>query len=273
MSKIAAISTVKAPASELKTFVNHHLRISIDEIILFFDDPGDKAVELFENNRQVHCKLCTDDYWNEKQKHKPDSIEERQIINVNHGVKIAKSKGCDWIIHIDSDELIYNASNQPIVKILEKSNADIVRLAVREAIADHYHCDSVFQAKWFKKPVTTKKIKKAIKFGCQNVIFRDEFFRGHLESKAFVRVGPGIYQYGIHYPLDYANTIVVKWIEEIRLLHFDCIGFDTWKSKWSRRLDGSATAKKMRKNRRIQFQEFERARVREIEVLRPRVTD
>ena len=40
MTKVAIISTVRAPLNELKMFINYHLNIGVDEIILFFDDPS-----------------------------------------------------------------------------------------------------------------------------------------------------------------------------------------------------------------------------------------
>ncbi len=260
MSKIALISTVKAPTNELLEFVNYHLGIGINEIILFFDDPKDEAIKFLENKPQVHCIVCTDKYWQQRKIQKPDSIEERQVININHGAKIAKANACTWLAHIDSDELIFNSINQSIGEILVKSKANIVRLAVREAIADHPYTHSVFSAKWFKKPVNPEKINKAIKLGSQKVFFEGEFFRGHLESKAFVKIDSKISRYGIHYPSDYDINCVIKWSDDIKLLHYDCIGFDAWKSKWDRRLDGSATANKMRINRKKQLQEYKNAK-------------
>lgn len=260
MSKIAAISTVKSPPNELTRFVNYHLNIGINEIILFFDDPEDKAVSLFENKEHVSCVICSDDYWFRALNRKPDSIEERQIYNINRGVELAKEKQCNWVSHIDSDELIFNSTDYSIISQLEKLDADIARMAVREAIAEKKENGNIFQSKWFKKPVPVQKVETAEKYGCKNVIFRGEYFRGHLESKAFVKVGPKIKKYGIHYPMEYDPETNVKQIETLKLLHFDCVSFNAWKLKWGRRLDGSAFAKNMRKNRKIQFQEFEEAK-------------
>lgn len=259
MSKIAVISTVKSPPDELSKFVNYHLNIGIDNVILFFDDPKDEAVSMFETCPQVICIICSDGYWRRELGNKPDSIEARQIHNVNNGVKLAQDNGCGWIAHIDSDELIFNVGDS-LVSQLEEFNADIVKMSVREAVADQKGNDHIFQSKWFKKPVPTEKIERAFKYGCKNAIFQGEYFRGHLDSKAFVKIGPKIKKYGIHYPMECDEGVLVKQTENIKLLHYDCVSFEAWNLKWSRRSDGSALAKKMRKNRNAQFQEFEQAK-------------
>lgn len=260
MTKIAVISTVKSPPNELSKFVNYHLNIGIDNVILFFDDPKDEAVALFEGYPQVTCTICTDGYWRSELGKKPDSIEARQVYNVNNGVKLAQDKGCGWVAHIDSDELIFNVGADSLIIQLEESNADIVKMSVREAVAEQEESDHIFQSKWFKKPVSAEKIETAFKYGCKNAIFQGEYFRGHLDSKAFVKIGPKIKKYGIHYPMECDEGVLVRQTEDIKLLHYDCVSFEAWNLKWNRRLDGSALAKKMRKNRKTQFQEFEQAK-------------
>ena len=43
------------------------------------------------------------------------------------------------------------------------------------------------------------------------------------------------------------------------LLHYDCVGIDAWKTKWGRRVDGSATAVRIRPNRQKQLDLFKEA--------------
>jgi len=106
MTKIAVISTVRAPLQELQRFINYHLNIGIDEIILFFDDPHDAGIASFSKYQQVSTVACTPEYWSQKAGEKPADLGARQILNVNEGVQIAAGKKCGWIVHIDSDELI-----------------------------------------------------------------------------------------------------------------------------------------------------------------------
>lgn len=92
MPKIAMISTVKTPLGQLQRHVSHHLRVGIDEIILFCDSPLDEAVQAYASDPSVTVVPCSDAYWNEQVGERPVSIADRQIVNVNVGAKIAHEK-------------------------------------------------------------------------------------------------------------------------------------------------------------------------------------
>ena len=107
MVRIAVISTVKSPLSELILFVNYHLNIGVDKIILFFDDPLDEGIEILSQYKNVCVFICSNEYWYEKTgSTRPISLDERLVINVNEGAKTAENMGCNWILQIDSDELV-----------------------------------------------------------------------------------------------------------------------------------------------------------------------
>ena len=62
--KIAIVSTVKGPLNELLMFINYHLNIGIDQIILFFDDPQDTCIDQIDAKyKNVHAVKCTEEYW------------------------------------------------------------------------------------------------------------------------------------------------------------------------------------------------------------------
>ena len=66
--------------------------------------------------------------------------------------------------------------------------------------------------------------------------------------------------YGIHGPNEYdRNTTIIENTREIGLLHFDCVGFESWTTKWGRRLDGSSKSLSLRPNRVNQLQAFTQA--------------
>lgn len=235
-------------------FVNYHLNIGIDEIILFFDDPLDTAIKEFSQYQNVRIVACTNDYWIKKLEHIPEVIGEKQITNVNAGVQIAVDKGCDWIVHIDSDELIDPVTN--IKHFLANSRADALRFRLLEAMTEKHDCDHIFATTIFKKPSSEKRLKIAKLFGCSHIFFENEYFRGHSASKMALRVSPKIRIYGVHGPKEYdKNTTVMENTNTVRLLHFDCVGFDNWNTKWKRRTDGTCNSQTMRPNRLRQRQE------------------
>ncbi len=258
MIKTAAISTIKCPFDELVLFVNYHLNIGIDKIILFFDDPDDKGISFFENNENVICTACNKEYWLNKQKNNtPFSLDERLLINVNEGVEIARKLNCTWIIQIDGDELIYSKEN--IASLLENTTADAVRLSILEAVSEKEEYETIFQPSLFKIKSGSKKIKLAKALGCNQAIYNNEYFRGHTASKMFVKISPKIRQYGNHRVKEHEGTLDVITSKKIILLHYDCVGINNWRIKWDARVITQGKANNMRTNRIQQYKEYESA--------------
>lgn len=256
MSKICIISTIRAPLNETIIFVNYHLNIGVDELIIFFDDPQDAAISFCNKYSQVTCIRCDESHWQKHGNQKLPSLEERQVINVNIGTEIAKIEGCQWIIHIDSDELIYPYGN--LQKILSKCEADVLIFTINEAVPEEDYYDNIFSAALFKKISRSIKVKLAMLLGCRRSFFEGAYFKGHVDSKAAVRISSKIKQMGIHRPKFISNDlVVVKKTRQIKLLHYDCVGVDAWKSKWISRIDGSVTC--MGDNRQRQLDVFAEA--------------
>jgi hypothetical protein len=260
MNRTATISTVKAPIKELSMFVNYHINSGIDMVILFLDDPHDTAFSFFLDYSKVHVTLCTDEYWDQSRScgTRPASIEERQNINVNKGAAIASDYGCEWIIHIDSDELIQATTNLKS-ELARCKKVDAIKFTVLEAVSERTHYENIFMPIWFKANPTWRRIGLAQKLGCKRAIFEGEYFRGHLASKMAIRVSSKIKKYRIHDAETFCGKLDVDSTDSIKLLHFDCIGIENWITKWHRRLDGTAIAKDMRENRRKQMGLFEAA--------------
>lgn len=255
-TQIAIVATVKAPLQELSYFINYHLGL-VNQIWLFFDDPLDETANQLTEITGLTTVICDSAYWAELGG-RPDIIEKRQELNATQALSFSKSKSIDWLIHIDSDELIYGSRSQ-LKKILHESSADIVRFGIREAIVDRLHYSCLFQPIWFKKPSSPQKIKLANLFGCRHAVYQNEFFRGHLASKIATRVNGSVIEMGIHAPRRSIATPKEQHTDDILLLHYDCVGFDAWYLKWKQRIDGVATASRMRENRQNQLQAFIKA--------------
>lgn len=250
MVTIGVVSTVRAPLSQLQLFVNYHLNIGVDHIILFFDDPQDEAFEAFSNYKQVRSIKCSSAYWQQSTKgDRPDSIGYRQIINANTGAKYLTEKGCNWISHIDSDELIHPL--QDLKQILANSKVDGLRFSILEAVSENDHYEHIFLPQLFKKNARKNQIQLARKLGCKNAIFSNEYFRGHTLSKIIIRTECNIKQYRIH-GVKSDTPLKINDSQLIQLLHFDCVDIDSWKKKWDWRIDGSGFAPKLGKHRKKQ---------------------
>ncbi|MFV8783034.1 glycosyltransferase family 2 protein [Microbulbifer sp. SA54] len=259
MNTVGIISTVKAPILQLHLFVNYHLNVGIDHIILFFDDPDDEGIDFFSKYTQVTAVRCSSDYWHKIIGKRPESIERRQTINVNHGAELLSLKKIDWLIHIDCDELL--RTSQPIKQIIGRHKTDAIRFSLFEAVAEKETYDHIFLPSLFKKKPSKKQISMAKKLGCSNAIFEGEFLRGHMMSKSAVRISNKTKgKHGIHGPKK-SHGLKLTNTDLIQLLHFDCVSIDDWKMKWDRRLDGTGLALRMRDNRKKQMQLYESAKM------------
>lgn len=266
MTRIAVVSMVKAPLRELQMFVHYHLNIGIDEIILFFDNPLDPALKAFAQLSQVTCIACTDKYWKSVNGDRPEIFSLRQQSSVQEGVKIATGKDCHWVIQIDSDELINPARN--IKYILDNCHADVLRFKVMEAVSEKTNYLDIFEATLFKNESSEIKIKAARLLGCSQIIYRNEYFRGHTASKVAVKIGSNIRIHGVHGPREYDRaTITIVNTCDIALLHFDCVGFDSWNAKWGGRHDSSCNSTTMRENRQHQLEAYGHAKSRNMDAL------
>ena len=103
---VASVSTVRTPLNDLKKFGSFYLNTGTRTVFLFFDDPLDPTIEHFSSWKNVICIPCDHAYWAAQGQQKPNSIIDRQICNANAGLKMARDDGIDWIMHVDSDELV-----------------------------------------------------------------------------------------------------------------------------------------------------------------------
>ncbi len=254
MQKIALISTVRGPLNELKMFVNYHLNIGIDEIILFFDYPEEINLDYFTQYSQVTTIRCTPEYWAAIGNKRPELTPSRQIINVNKGIQIAREKNCNWITHIDRDELINPLSD--LKKILAKCKADALKYKIMEAFSDREQYDTIFDTTYFKKNPNRRRIQVMKFLGCSSSLYNNEYFRSHKASKMAIKINDKLQKFGIHDPLEFDKSLVIKRTSQIRLLHYDCVGINEWKEKWNYRLDGTGSTRSLRTNRQEQLNAY-----------------
>ena len=257
MEKIAIVSTLRAPLRQTLSFVRYHLHIGIDALFLFFDDPEDPALEILASCSQVTATACSPAYWRRLGHDAVPGIDERQDVNANVGMIMAIQHSCQWLLHIDCDELVRPC--REMHEVLGGSSADILRLSLLEAVPQAEECENVFSPVLFKKMISARQKKMALLLRCHGTFFEGSYFRGHTASKTAVRLGPGITRMGIHAPVT-REGVVRKATDQLSLLHFGCIGFAEWMRKWERRIDGSAVCNGIAKSRSKQFEYYLEAR-------------
>lgn len=268
--KICTATTLRSSYTDTVNFVYYYLNSGIDHMYLFFDDPEDKAISALEKEAMVTCFKCDQAYWGQVEKfvrrdrgirgYEPGvdtlNLNDRQITNANFALKLARERGYDWIVHVDSDELVYPLED--LRQQLKKIDQGIseVRFNVREAIASKLEYKNVFEeVTIFKKSVSKIRILIAQGLGC-SLVLDGEYFRGHKVAKCAVRTNSKIVSMSIHNPFYAPGFGKAVKSKSVKLLHFDNMGFESWKKKWQWRLDGTAAAPGMRENRLKQMNMF-----------------
>ena len=260
------ITTLKGDAQQTMDFVNYHLNVGVNHILLYFDDPNDFAIELLRNKKKVTCIPCTERHWQSIEiiEHRC-ILEKKQLSNIKHGKEILYGKGIRWGISIDSDELLFvckkkKEKNSTISEILleQSEKIGVIRVKSYESIItkDQYNHRS-FMAKWFMVQPSDKKFftlffYKILNYNRKGVI-NDEFFLGHTEGKSFFRVNLDFLKINQHSPI--VKSKKVKYIEskELKLLHFDCMLYEKWKERWLWRVSGGINSVGMGPQRLKQF--------------------
>ncbi len=100
---IAIVCMIRDPAPSIKTWIDYHLQ-QVDRIFFYLDEPGDgdeellsgiPGVQVFSGDRG--CMMLG-----------ANRNLERQDAIVTRAIEQCRKEGIDWLIHIDSDELMWS---------------------------------------------------------------------------------------------------------------------------------------------------------------------
>lgn len=238
---IASVTMVKAPLAQIQYFVDYHLKLGVDLMIFFFDDPNDETHLHFKDNPKVLTIVSNQAYWTEQhQCERPTSSTTRQRKVALHAMEIARSKNIEWITHIDVDELI-NTPKSQFKQILAQTKLDVIKYDLFEAIPEKLAYKSIFEPTLFRRKPKRRLHQRIAKALCPEVYFFREFFRAHKHSKVIVRLAAKHINIDIHcaYTIEDDQMYPDYFEDGITLLHYDSIGVENWKQKFDWRIDKS----------------------------------
>ena len=98
---VGIVSTTKN-AHHLHDWIAYHKKMGVDYIALYFDDaePDQQNIKIanrYDGVTSIIGYRAGD----------APTLTTKQLSNVLDGLNYLKGKGCDWVFHIDDDELIY----------------------------------------------------------------------------------------------------------------------------------------------------------------------
>ncbi len=242
---VALVITLKSTLAETIEWVNYHRNLGADHIFLFFDDPAEAAEAqgpLSGRDDWLTCFACDDDYWHQLgPEPRPPSPWRRQELNADLGHRLAREMGLDWLIHIDSDELLQVDDSLGATLARAPSDADVATFTVLEAVPEAIDYQSGFREitlfrTWPRAARYRAQIARRI--GCEGAFLDGMYFRGH-QLKSALRLRSEIAHMGNHIPYEIeGQPLRIVPYPKIRLLHYDCGGYASWLRKWLPRIEG-----------------------------------
>lgn len=264
---------------------------------LFFDDPEDPGIEFLSGTDRVTCIRCDAHHWQSlgRSPEVKPTFSERLHLNGDHGFALAQEAGFDWVVRIDSDELLY--FERPLQQILVDSPefADVVSFPAAEAVPEQLHYDRFYQgATLFKvgflpkiprrfsdggvhgsrgshprRPYRRFREKVANTIGVNSRLDGGRYYRGHVGGKSAIRTTAAISSTKSHFPLpqEDGELTAVICVDAV-VLHFDAIDYDRWKAKWMNRYrlkyPGTGKPRETQYNRFVEAYEKGEDRVEEL---------
>lgn len=234
---------------------------------LFFDDPDDQAISFLQDYERVECVRCDARYWAEYGGHRDRSVEERQEANATRAWQWAKEQGFDWLVHLDSDELLHSKRGLRSLFARQSSRTDVVLFPVMEAVPQAMRCPRPFHdislfkyyapvggrhasftmtrydqiRYWMHVQAWRRRKQVATALGCAHSQIIGQYLLGHMVGKSATRTTAPVARIQNHLPVPQKGKQLTRSVAfSAAVLHFDCRGYDPWKAKWARRLRGEA---------------------------------
>jgi hypothetical protein len=263
--KLCSITTVKEDPKIIHRFINYHLNIGIEYMIFFLDDALLDYIKYFDP--RVKIIITNREYWKDIHNcSRPDTIEERQLLNLKYGLELAKKK-TSILIHLDIDELLYIEADKKLeecLQIFNISDIDVILPEILELYPRGLNTEKFYETAYFRKIINKRQVKKIIDNPkISNTIFYPEptwkqYFRGHVNSKRLIKISDKIDFFTIHSVQLKHGFIKTHATSYLKILHFYSVNYNDWYTKWKRRIDGTGLASQMT-GKRNAFQENFRA--------------
>lgn len=266
MTKICTVTTLKCDLAQTLAFVNYHLKLGIDHMYLFFDNPDDEAFKFLDENLKITCFKVDEQLLKQFGHTKNTFVSTKQVSFATYAFHLAREKGYDWLIHLDADELLYCKGG--LKKKINKlpKNVDVIIFPVAEAAPQKVKYEFPFsEISFFRfygqisvpedwQIYNKNKIKYILQFrawkykywlakkagfiNTKNKVLQ-RYILGHTQGKSAVRTRANIKNVLLHHPEIISIDFVLAYvIVGAYLLHFDSMGYLMWKKKWLGRVMG-----------------------------------
>ena len=247
-AQAAIVTTLKNAGNVLDSFIAYHLAIGFAHLFLFFDDPADPDFLRAAAHPAVTA-IAHDATLREHWRRLPQYAEQapfidrevmaRQVLNIALAMELARERGFDWLLNVDSDELFFSPDESAAdhFDALSKQPVETIVYLNYEAMPERDEIDDFFrEVDLFKVPPElnrrpiTADVVRAVKATPQ---FNPDFFHFYGAGKSAVRLSaPGMQPNGVHSFVRRSGQWQAAESRRQTILHYACCGFGAFWTKY-----------------------------------------
>ncbi len=228
----ATVSTIKAEASQIAPFIEHHLALGAAHMDIFLDAPLPRADIDALAHPKVTLTTCDEAYWAATGKPPFEKHQQRQAFNATRAYREARA---DWLAHIDCDEFLYTQNS--VKDVLSAASDDLAGLIMppaEEIAQDGAQEELLFRRTYFDAGAD-KSVLAAL-FPTFGDYLRSGFI-SHTAGKTMARTGLSDVRFGVHMlkrnGKELENT---KRVQSLNVLHRHAPNWESFQSHLEFRL-------------------------------------
>lgn len=152
--RLAAVTTVRDPGASFDSFSHYHLSNGLERIFLFVEGragqsflPNCSGVDVTIADEALEAEWRTCSQYEFLRPHLATEVMARQILNAELALRWSRDLGIDWLLHVDSDELLYvpGQSLQQFFEAVDRTDAEEVVFFNHEAVPESLEVTDCFR--------------------------------------------------------------------------------------------------------------------------------
>ncbi|MGA8939188.1 MAG: glycosyltransferase family 2 protein [Acidobacteriaceae bacterium] len=206
MVSIAITATARNLDSTLRDWCSYHLS-AVDRIYLWLDDPREASSPVIPSDDRIRVRVGAQCTANSRH----GDLMFRQNENTNRALHSCCKRGIDWLIHLDTDELLSTPTRKILHRNLPTGFGNIT-------IPNHEVC-----SQW----AATNPFRQCHYFKLSGKVPFDLYGNG----KSAVRCHPGVHALDPHLFAGYQGESGEA--TSLTVLHYACATYDRWLRKYA----------------------------------------